>query len=190
MYMDTHRLPTTIKLGDIEYGFNADFRNILYIFEALNDPDLLNGEKIIASLNIFYDDVDSIPNEYKEEATIEMFKFITMGDFNPDEPSKKEEKPLYDWEQDFNIIVAPVNKVLNTDIRGLEFLHWWTFLSAFYEIGECTFSTYVSIRNKLNKNKKLEKYEKTLYNENRDKIVLKKKIDSVTQALMDEIMGV
>lgn len=189
--MNTKTLPTSVVINDIEYKFDADYRNILYMFEALNDPDLIEEERVWCALNIFYDDLDSIPQDDIEQAIIEMFSFVTMGDYDPNDNSpKKNEKPLYDWEQDFNIIIAPVNKVLNTDARGLGFLHWWTFLSAFYEIGECTFSTYVGIRDKLNKHKKLEKYEKTLYNEHRDKIVLKKKVDSVTQALMDEIMGV
>ena len=57
------------------------------------------------------------------------------------------------------------------------------------EIGECTFSTYVGIRDKLNKGKKLEKYEEQILRDNRDKIILKKKYDATTQELMDEVMG-
>lgn len=75
------------------------------------------------------------------------------------------------------------------DGRGKDYLHWWTFLSAFMEIGECTFNTYVGIRDKLRRGKKLDKFEQKLYNENRDKIILKKKMDSTTQALLDEILG-
>ena len=186
--MDKHNLPTSINIDGIEYPFDADFRNIIYIFTALNDPDLLEGEKVMVALNLFYDDWESIPKDKLEYATKEMFSFMSMGEES--KPSKKNEKPLYDWDQDFNIIVSPINRIMNTDVRGLEFLHWWTFLSAFYEIGECTFSTYVSIRNKLNKGKKLEKYEQTLYNENKEQIVLKKKYDTVTQDLMNEILGV
>lgn len=186
--MDTHRLPTSIEIDGVKYGFDADFRNIIYIFTALNDPDLLEAEKVMVALNLFYDDAESIPKEHMEFAINEMFSFMQMGEDS--KPSKHNEKPLYDWEQDFNIIVAPVNRILNTDVRGLEFLHWWTFLSAFYEIGECTFSTFVSIRSKLNNGKKLEKHEQKLYNENREQIVLKRKYDTVTQDLMNEILGV
>jgi len=187
--MNTHTLPTSLEIDGIEYPFDADFRNIIYIFSALNDPDLLDAEKVMVALNLFFDDAESIPKDKIEYAAKEMFAFMQMGE-EPKSSKHKNDKPLYSWEQDFNIIVAPVNRILNTDIRGLEFLHWWTFLSAFYEIGECTFSTYVSIRNKLNKGKKLEKYEQTLYNENREQIVLKKQYDTVTQDLMNEILGV
>ena len=55
------------------------------------------------------------------------------------------------------------------------------------EIGECTFSTYVAIRDKKNKGKKLDKWEQQIYKDNRDRIVLKKKVDKTTQAIMDEL---
>ena len=182
--MNKYRLPKSILIGDTECEINTDFRDILQIFEILNDPDLLDQEKIIIALDWFY-----VTDDYLQDlefAVKEMFAFINAGE---PELTTRDLKPLYDWEQDFDIIVAPVNRILGTDVRGLDYLHWWTFLSAFMEIGECTFSTYVSIRDKLNKHKKLEKYEERIYKENRDKIVLKKKYDFTTQALIDEIMG-
>ena len=52
-----------------------------------------------------------------------------------------------DWEKDLSLIISPINKIVGHDIR-LDSFHWWTFLSYFMEIGECTFNTYVGIRNK------------------------------------------
>ena len=57
------------------------------------------------------------------------------------------------------------------------------------EVGECTFSTFVRIRSKINKGIKLDKEEEKIFKENRNSITLKKKYDSTTQALMDEILG-
>ena len=185
--MNRYQLPTSVNIANTTCEINPDFRVILRCFQALNDPDLLESEQIICALNLFYK-TDDYRKDLKT-ATLEFFKFITMGDLDEDKNSQKSEKPLYDWEQDFNIIVAPINRVLGYDVRGVEFLHWWTFLSAFMEIGECTFNTYVSIRDKLNKGRKLEKYEERILKDNRDKIILKKKHDSTTQSIMDEIMG-
>lgn len=184
--MDKYTLPTSVMIDNVECEFNSDFRDILEIFKVLSDPDLLDIEKVAVAFSLFYkDDKYSVnPNQ----AMTEMFSFINMKE--PEEHSDNNQKPLYDWEQDFNIIVAPVNKILGFDCRGKEYLHWWTFLSAFMDIGECTFSTYVAIRDKLNRGKKLEKYEEKIYKDNKDKILLKKKVDTTTQSLMDEIMGV
>lgn len=185
--MDKYTLPMSVTFGETECGIDADFRNILKIIEILHDPDLLDAEKVILSLEYFYTD-----NTYETDtdlAITEMFDFIACGNTSKKSNSNEPDKPLYDWEKDFNIIIAPINRVLGCDVRGMKFLHWWTFMSAFMEIGECTFSTYVHIRKKLQRNIKLEKYEEKIYKEHRDEIILPKKYDKTTQELMDLIMG-
>ena len=186
--MDFTKLPTSVEIAGKECEFNSDFRDILEVFKAINDPDLLPAEKSIVSLNLFYKTDDCLADV--QEALKQMDNFICMSEVNDKSNSGGSQKRLYDWEKDFNIIIAPINKILGYDVRGKEYVHWWTFLSAFMEIGECTFSTYVGIRDKLNKSKKLEKYEERILRENKDKVLLKKKVDDTTQALMNEIMGV
>lgn len=183
--MDRRRLITSIDINGVICEFNTDFRDIIDIMNILDDPDLLEIERIEIALEYFYKD-----DNYKvdvRKAAENMFEFITL---DSETKGKSSNKPLFNWEKDFNIIIAPVNRILNTDVRGLDYLHWWTFLSAFMEIGESTFSTYVTIRDKLNRGKKLEKYEERIYRDNRDRIILKPKVDSTTQALLDEVMGV
>lgn len=183
--MDKRSLPKSITIGEVECPINSDYRDILQIFTIFNDPDLLDGEKIACALDYFYK-----TDDYKEDvetAVKEMMLFIQQGE--EDTEPGPETKPLYDWDQDYNIIVSPINKNMGVDIRGLEYLHWWTFFSAFMEIGECTFSTFVGIRDKLNKGKRLDKTEEKIYKDNRDRIKLKNKYDAGTQALIDEIMG-
>jgi len=188
--MDKYTLPTFVKINNVKCSFKTDFRDILKLLEIFNEPNLLEEEKFVIALKYFYhtdDYLADVPTAIKS-----MTEFIDMAetDETPSNMPKSHSKPLYDWEQDFNIIVAPINRVLGYDVRGAEYVHWWTFLSAFMEIGECTFNTYVSIRDKLNRGKKLEKYEEKILKDNRDKIILKPRVDDTTQALLDEIMGV
>ena len=185
--MNRHRLYKSVEIAGKEVPIDSDFRNIIQIFTIMDDPDLLETERLELSLEYFYDSDDYLADI--EEAIKQMMYFITMGDSEESKASGQDTK-LYDWEKDFNIIIAPINKILGYDVREKEYLHWWTFLSAFMEIGECTFNTYVGIRSKLAKGKKLEKYEEKILRENKDRIILKRKHDSTTQALMDEIMGV
>lgn len=185
--MNKYSLPTSVEINGVECPFNSDFRDILKIFEIFNDPDLTENERVYVALKYFYTTEDYAENV--EEAVDEMLHFVTMSDTN-EKQNSEHSKPLYSWEQDYNIIIAPINNILGFDVRGKEYLHWWTFLSAFMEIGESTFNTYVGIRDKLNRGKKLEKYEEKILKDNRDRIILKKKVDSTTQSLMDEIMGV
>ena len=59
------------------------------------------------------------------------------------------------------------------DVRSLPYVHWWTFLGAFGEIGEGLFSQVVHIRHKLNHSKKLDKSEKEFLKKNKELIILR-----------------
>lgn len=185
--MDRYKLPTDVEINGKKIKIDADYRNILAIFKIFNDPDLLDEEKIVCALGYFYETPDFYADY--EKATMEMMSFIQGGEGVEGSGTNSNSPQLFDWEQDFNIIIAPVNRILGFDARGVDFLHWWTFLSAFMEIGECTFNTYVGIRDKLSRGIKLEKYEEKILNNNRERIIIKKKYDTTTQALIDEILG-
>ena len=57
----------------------------------------------------------------------------------------------------------------------MPYLHWWTFLSWFHSIGEGGLSTLVTIRDKLNRGKKLEPWEQEYFRRNKDQVKLQKK---------------
>ena len=80
---------------------------------------------------------------------------------------------LMDWEQDFQFLVSPVNRVLGREIRAEKYLHWWTFLSAYMEIGECTFAQIVHIRNMKAHGKRLSKQDQEWYAQNRRLVDMK-----------------
>jgi hypothetical protein len=79
-----------------------------------------------------------------------------------------------DWQQDFPMIASPINRVLGTEIRSLEYLHWWTFIAAYQEIGDCTFAQVVSIRKKKSKNQKLDKSDQEFYKQNKHLVDFKR----------------
>ena len=80
-----------------------------------------------------------------------------------------------DWQQDFALIASPVNHVLGFEIRSVEYLHWWTFIGAYQEIGDCTFAQVVNIRTKKSKNQKLDKTEQEFYKRNKHLVDFKRK---------------
>ena len=162
-----YELPTTVEIGGKDYKIRSDYRAILDILEALGDPALEDGDKIACILTIFYPELPPMDNY--EEAVKQCFRFINM---NEDEPNKQAPK-LMDWSQDILHIIPPINRVLGKEIRSLDYLHWWTFLAAYYEMGECLFSQIVSIRSKKIKGQQLEKWEKQWYKEHRELVDFK-----------------
>lgn len=166
--MDLWGLPTSAVIGGVEYPINADFRDILEIFRYMDDPDQPEYIRWRIALALFYE--GEIPTDHQQEAMEYFAEFIACGELS-DKPSPK----LLDWEQDAQLIVADVNNVARAEIRSLPFLHWWTFMAYFNAIGEGQLSTIVSIRDKLRRGKKLEKWEQEYYRKNRERIDLRKK---------------
>ena len=193
-------LPEALIIDNEYYSIRADYRNVLQVLEVFQDLEHVQEEKWIVTFYLLFekfsspDDVIQAAEEgfNIEEAVDQVLWFISAG-----QPEKEVlEAPTYSWKQDEQIIFAAVNKVAGREIRELEYLHWWTFLCYFYEIGEGTFSFVVGIRHKLNKGKKLEKHEKEFLNNNKRLVKLDKpktkkeqEQEEAYQALLDEVLG-
>ena len=163
--MINYDLPESVELEGKTYAIRSDFRAVLDIFTALSDPELNDQARFYVVLNIFFEDFESIPVNAQEEALKACFWFISGGR----EDAKGERGPkLMDWAQDFPLIVAPVNRIIGYDIRGTKYLHWWTFLAAYNEIGDCTFSQVVRIRSLKSRGHLKDKSDIEWYKRNRE----------------------
>lgn len=69
-------------------------------------------------------------------------------------------------------------------VREIDYLHFWTFQSAFMEIGDCTFAQVVSIRDKIAKGKKLDKSDREFHNRNKHLVDFKNKYSSTEKDLI------
>lgn len=165
--MNQWGLPTSATIGGVEYSLNTDYRDILEIFEYFNDPDSPEWLQWQIAIALFYE--GEIPEEHQREAMQYLAEFISYGG-QTDKPGPK----LLDWEQDASMIVADINKIAGTEVRAVEYLHWWTFMSFFRALGEGQLLTVVSIREKLRTGKSLEKWEKEYYSKNKEQVDLRK----------------
>ena len=178
--MYSWNLPTSLNVGGRNYKIRTDYRVILDILTAMNDPDIFEPgmteeekqlERALTMLQIFYIDLDRMPPSDWKEASEKACEFIDCGIRDDGTPKPR----LMDWEQDAPIIVPAVNKVCNFDVRSVKYMHWWTFFGYYMEIGECMLSTVVSIRDKKRRGKKLEKWEQEFYRNNKKLVDLKTK---------------
>lgn len=168
--MNKWRLPTALTLGAVDFAIRTDYRVILGIFRVFASDEYDENEKWAIALKAFYK--DSIPDELIETAAEQMCLFFNGG--SAIDGGGNDRKPkLMDWDQDATILIPAVNKVAGFDIRGMDYLHWWTFLSYYTEVGEGTFATVVAIRKKMAYGEKLEKYEREYVRNNPDMVLLK-----------------
>lgn len=165
-------LPTSVEINGQPYGITnkGDYRMVLDCFTALNDIELTEEERVISALIIFYEDINEIDDIYtvftQEEAQIALHEMYNFFNCNQKEIGAKSNRKLIDWEQDEQIIVSAINNVAKTEVRAVEYIHWFTFMGYYTSVGESVLSTVVSIRDKILKGKKLEDYEKEFRNAN------------------------
>lgn len=182
-------LPKTVDIDGAEMAIRCDFRVILEIMQMLQDDELDGAEKTLALLQMFYVAPEEIRDA--EKAVEACLNFIEGGK----SAGNKKRPRLTDFEQDFEYIIAPVNRVLGFESRAVEYdpekntggVHWWTFLSAYMEIGgDCLYAQIVSIRDKQARKAKLEKHEKQWLRRNADIVRLKPRYTAADEALIEE----
>lgn len=160
-------LPQSLSVNGIKHPIRTDYRVALKIYEALNDSDLTDQEKAFVTFRSLYKDWKKINSDDYIEAITQAYWFLNGGDV----PKSRElPQKTIDWKYDEHMIFPAINKVACCEVRSLDYLHWWTFLGYFSEIGEGLFSTVMSIRTKIAKGKQLDKGEKDFMHDHRNLI--------------------
>lgn len=183
--MSIYDLPTSVDINGREWEIESDYRAVLDICIALSDPELNDTERAIVVLTIFYPDFDNMDTADYQEAMNQCMEFVNAGN-KPSSGGRRQPK-LIDWEQDFKLMVGPINNVAGKEIRALDYLHWWTFISYYNEIdGDSTFGQVVQIRDKIARGNLKEKQDKDFYMRNRDIVDFKNKYTPEDEKIIDE----
>jgi len=173
-------LPTALKVGGEEWSIRTDYRVALDCCLALTDPELDNYNRVLEVLECLY--IDELPPEHWQEAINQAFWYLRGGEEEP----KRKGPQLVSWTQDFQYIAAPISKIVGQDIRGMDTLHWWTFLAAYMGIGDCLFAQIVRIRDMKARGKKLDKADRDFYRRNKEIIDIKKPLTDAEEELLKE----
>lgn len=163
-------LPVALDVGGQSFPIRTDFRVVLRIFSAWNDPELTPEEKCTICLLNLYEHPEQITAENAQEAVRKAYWFCAGGQDTPeDDPGVR----LFDWEQDERILFPAINKAAGYETRTVPYLHWWAFLGLMGEIGDGLFSTVLHIRRKRADGKALDKWEQAFERRNKALIVLR-----------------
>ena len=177
-------LPISVEIDGKEYAIRnkCDYRVVLDVISALNDEELEMEYRIECALFIFYEDLAGVKDV--QTAITEMMKIINLGEETTEEEQNKPQ--LMDWEHDFTQLAPPISRILGYSVRDANrYTHWYDFVGAYMEIGDCTFANIISIRNKRMKGKKLETWEQEFYRENKKIVDLPHKLTDEEQEWLD-----
>ena len=163
------RLPTSLTVNEKSYNIRTDFRDILKILLAFADEDLEPKEKAFVLMAQIYKDLAELPKADYEQAYLQAMAFVSCETVERLQRQTKKNLRLIDWEKDEMLLFPAVNKVAGFEVRTVDYMHWWTFMGFFQGIDrEDTYGFILSIRQKRAKHKKLEKYEQSFFNANRE----------------------
>lgn len=195
-----YTLPDSLVIHGKEYELRTDFRAVLDILRLSEDGALEEeGEepltprekdwvRIQASLMIAFPQWKEIPSEDYGEALTKLYEFIDCGVRNEGD----NKPPLMSWSGDAPLLIPAVNAVAGREVRALPYLHWWTFLGYYMEIGESLFSQVLSIRRKKAEHKKLDDWEARFYKENKALVELggkKRRRSPEELAALEDLFG-
>lgn len=189
--VDKYSLPISVTIDgeEIRIRNECDYRICLDCIKISKDESLSDQDKSFISLNVFYEDFYKIKNY--EEAIAIMVEIINgeetpkFSELNQEISDKK--MPIADFNIDFPLYVAPLNAKLGYDCRRKEFTHWWTFLSAYKEIGDCYFAQVVNIRKKRYlDHRPLDKQEQRFYLENQKDVNALYKMSAEDEAFLND----
>lgn len=141
-------LPLGAEIGGVFFPFRnrCDFATVLDAIAALNDSELSEEERLRCALFIFYEDLSGCA----DLATAAEVMLRVAGCSDVCAVPAVGGAPLMSWEKDFDLIVPAVNRVLCREVRDCSvYTHWYTFVGAYLEIGDCMFANVVSVRKKL-----------------------------------------
>lgn len=182
------QLPTQLQVNNELYDIRTDYRDCLLVLSAFKDNELSDWERMLITVQIIY---INPPSDYVEEAYLQAVRFLDCNlseDFNKAQ-NNTPQPTLYDWNKDEQMIFSAINKVAGREIRADKYMHWWTFVALFNEIGDGMFASVVNIRNKKARHKKLEKYEQEFYRNNKELIDMtyyhKERSEADKKALQD-----
>ncbi len=179
-------LPKTLSVNGVAYDIKTDYRTVLKTIMAFQDDELSSQDKAYVLLVNTYQHPEQIPGEDMQEAYKQAMLFIS---YERQEPKAKKKNPkVVDWERDEGMLFPAINKVAGFEVRGVEYLHWWTFMGYFQGIShDDTYGFVLSIRQKKAKHKKLEKYEQEFFNANREMVDLNFKTRQDTEDELQKI---
>lgn len=169
-------LPTELEFGGGRWAIRSDYRQVLTILSAFEDPELTDAEKLYVCLhNLFVDFGRMGPEDYAGayRAAVDFIDCGAKGGGGP---------RTMDWEQDAPLIFAAVNRAAGREVRGVAYMHWWTFLGLFMEIRGSMYATVLALRQKRARHKKLEKHEQEFWNGNLEICRLRRRLTEAERA--------
>ena len=130
--------PEYVKINDIKYKINTDFRVAIECQDIATDEKINDYERALAIIyKLFGEDGINTPQHYEKLLELAI-KYLSCG---KEIDNKTNEEPDMDFSQDMDYIEASFMSDYNIDLTNIE-MHWWKFYNLINglsnsEMGNC-----------------------------------------------------
>lgn len=163
-------IPEEVEIDGRTYAINANFRESIIFELMMQDTELMDDEKIVGALSIYYDDM---PHDL-EKAVEKLLWFYRCGkeveqkkkdteDNEGDSEEPANPKQVFSYEADADYIYAAFLTQYGMDLQDVEFLHWWKFKALFNALKEDNKMVKIMEYRSMDINSDMSKKEKEFY---------------------------
>lgn len=163
------------------YALDTDFRIGIMATQALSDVDLTDAEKISVALQLIFK--DEIPPLEEANEAIEWY----INGWNHDNHVKTASKEAV---MDFNMDAGRIFSAFMAQYRinlNIENMHFWQFMILLSNLGECSYTQVIEIRQKDLKG--MDRKQRKIYEQSKRMYAIKTEMseeDKQLKAEMDE----
>ncbi len=192
----TDYLPETIKVQEVRYPINWDFRTSILFEELMLDDSIDEESKLEKALILYFggiDTINSINNDNINDFIEQMLLFYKCGKKENSSNVNKEEsyetEKIYDFKYDDSYIYAAFLQLYGIDLQDIEDFHWWKFKSLFNSLTDnCKFMKIIGYRN-INLSKIKDKEKRNFYKQMKNIYALPESLkEKEKQALISEML--
>lgn len=128
-------VPTTVSINNKKYEINSDFRTSILFEMMMQDENLSDEDKVVATLELYYTECPTNISEAMDKVLwfYRGGKDILISNSNS---KGKSIKNVYHFEYDDEYIYAAFLDQYNIDLQDIEYLHWWKFKAMFKALKE------------------------------------------------------
>lgn len=178
--------PTSVIVGGVEYGIDADFRTALDIMAAYEDLGLTWLDKQDITIAMLYG--DNIPPDTNAAFDMAVF-FLDCGEERQAGEDGEAPRRLYSFSHDARYIYSAIAMTHSIDLDSVKSMHWWRFCYLLQDLNEdCYFQRMLHLRNKYALHK-LTKEEREEWRRNEKILCLPQYKDPEKEAAGDEFMA-
>lgn len=127
------------------YPVNTDFRIGIQINQAIQDPELMEREKMEEVISLLFPGI--VPEGEEIGEAISWYLNGWYLDNKVDSSGNKKHIRDMDWDVDQWRIYSAFRAQYGIDLNTAE-LHWWEFMGLLNTLEECAFTRVIDIRNK------------------------------------------